>query len=73
MPQLSLVVDRVGIGVLGFFDAGKVYVDGESPGGWHSGNGVGLWLGVLKYSTNLSVAYTNQRDRRIIVGTGFIF
>ena len=60
-------------GVFGFADAGRVYVDGKSPGGWHTGNGVGLWLGVLKYSTNLSVAYTNQRDRRVIVGTGFIF
>jgi hypothetical protein len=35
--------------------------------------GGGLWLGVLKHSTNISVAWTNQHDRKVIVGTGFIF
>jgi hypothetical protein len=60
-------------GIFGFADAGRVYVDGESPGGWHTGMGGGLWLGVLKHSTNISVAWTNQHDRKVIVGTGFIF
>lgn len=60
-------------GVFGFVDAGRVYTDGESPGGWHRGMGVGVWLGVLKTSTSLSVIFTDQRDRRVLVGTGFIF
>jgi hypothetical protein len=60
-------------GVFGFADAGRVYVDRESPGGWHSGMGGGFWLGVLKPSTSISLTFTNQRDRRILVGTGFVF
>jgi hypothetical protein len=60
-------------GIFGFADAGRVYVDGKSPGGWHTGFGGGIWLGVLKKSTNVSIAWTDQRDRRVIVGTGFIF
>jgi hemolysin activation/secretion protein len=60
-------------GVYGFVDAGRVYVDGKSPGGWHRGMGVGVWLGILKSSTNLSVVFTDQRDRKVLVGTGFIF
>lgn len=60
-------------GVFGFVDAGRVYVDGESPGDWHRGMGVGLWLGVLKSSTSLSVIFTDQRDRKVMLGTGFIF
>jgi hypothetical protein len=43
------------VGVFGFADAGRVYVDGNSPGGWHSGTGVGLWLGILNPGTSLSV------------------
>jgi hypothetical protein len=35
--------------------------------------GVGVWLGILKSSTNLSVVFTDQRDRKVLVGTGFIF
>jgi hypothetical protein len=43
------------LGVFGFADVGRVYVDGNSPGGWHSGTGVGLWVGVLNPGTSLSV------------------
>ena len=60
-------------GVFGFADAGRVYVDGESPGGWHTGVGGGLWLGVLRSSTSISVTFTNSRDRKVLVGTGFVF
>ena len=60
-------------GIFGFADAGRVYVDGKSPGDWHSGMGGGFWLGVLKPSTSISVTFTNQRDRKILIGTGFIF
>jgi hypothetical protein len=60
-------------GVFGFADVGRVYMDGESPGGWHQGTGYGVWLGVLRPSTSLTLTFTNQRDRRILVGTGFVF
>jgi len=61
------------LGVLGFTDVGRVYMDGESPGGWHSGYGGGLWLGVLKPRANLTLTFTNNRDRRTILSTGFVF
>ena len=32
-------------GVLGLAEAGRVYVDGNSPGGWHARTGGGVWLG----------------------------
>jgi hypothetical protein len=35
------------VGVFGVLDAGRVYVDGASPGGWHTARGVGFWVGVL--------------------------
>jgi hypothetical protein len=49
--ELRLLVTRVAmvgdLGALGFVDAGRVYVDGESPGGWHLGVGGGLWATLL--------------------------
>jgi hemolysin activation/secretion protein len=60
-------------GIFGFADAGRVYLDGKSPGGWNSGMGGGLWLGVLKPSTSVSITFTNQRDRKVMLGTGFVF
>ena len=61
------------LGVLGFTEAGRVYMDGESPGGWHTGYGGGIWLGVLKPRANLTLTFTNNPDRRTILSTGFAF
>jgi len=63
----------VDIGLLGFADAGRVYVDGDSPGGWHSVVGGGLWFGILDPATGVSVLFTDSRDRRVVVGTGLRF
>lgn len=60
-------------GVLGFVDAGRVYLDGDSPGGWHTGAGGGIWVGLLNPSTSLTLTWTNSRDRRMLLGTGFAF
>jgi hemolysin activation/secretion protein len=60
-------------GVFGFADAGRVYFDGDSPGGWHSGVGGGLWLGILKPSTSLSLTFTNNPARKMLLGVGFAF
>ena len=60
-------------GIFGFADAGRVYMDGKSPGDWHTGLGGGFWLGVLKPSTSISFTFTNNRDRKMMVGTGFVF
>jgi hypothetical protein len=34
-------------------------VDGDSPGGWHTGEGVGAWIGIL----NAGTALTLETDR----------
>ena len=35
------------VGVFGVVDAGRVFVRGDSPGGWHASRGVGFWINVL--------------------------
>lgn len=57
-------------GVFGYGDVGRVWLDGKSPGPWHSSAGGGFWLGVLKPSTAVTVAMTNSRERRILLGIG---
>ena len=63
----------IDIGALGFADAGRVYLDGESPGGWHGVVGGGLWFGVINPATGFSVMFTNSRDKRVVLGTGLRF
>jgi hypothetical protein len=61
------------VGVLGFYDAGRVYFDGESPGGWHTAAGGGVWIGAVDAARNVNVLYTNRSTRRVIVSLGFAY
>ncbi|HEX7024906.1 MAG TPA: BamA/TamA family outer membrane protein [Gemmatimonadales bacterium] len=49
------------VGVFGFADAGRVYVGGNSPGGWHHSTGAGFWVGILNPATSLSVEIGDRR------------
>lgn len=59
------------VGALGFVEAGRVFVDGQSPGGWHTGVAAGLWLGVMSPGTSITVMATNRVERRWLFGFGF--
>ncbi len=57
--ELRLLLTRVSvlsadIGVIGFADAGRVWVDRESPGGWHIGAGGGVWAVVFAPQNTVS-------------------
>jgi hypothetical protein len=61
-------------GVFGNLDAGRVYVDGESPGGWHTGAGGGLWLAFLDRDNAASIGITFTDEGSLVragVGLGF--
>ncbi|HEV8150738.1 MAG TPA: BamA/TamA family outer membrane protein, partial [Gemmatimonadales bacterium] len=62
------------LGVYGFADAGRVFLDGKSPGGWHSGTGLGLWIGILNPATALNFELgTHEGRTRLRVKTGMDF
>jgi hypothetical protein len=52
--EFLLLPGELGAFLLG--DAGRVFVNGESPGGWHSSWGFGLWAAKVNRLTTLSVA-----------------
>jgi hypothetical protein len=61
------------VGLLGFADVGRVYLNGQSPGGWHSAAGGGFWVGYLNPGTNLNVMFTNSKAHRVTTSIGFAF
>jgi hemolysin activation/secretion protein len=64
----------ISFGVYGYGDAGRVYVDGQSPGGWHRGAGVGVWIAVLSPATALNLELGDRRGRTLVrVRTGLTF
>jgi hypothetical protein len=68
------VILPLDLGIYGFADAGRVYLDGASPGGWHTGTGLGFWVGILNPSLALTVELGEQSGRsRVRVRTGLQF
>lgn len=61
------------VGLIGFSDAGRVYVDGKSPGGWHTASGGGLWIGLLNPGTNFNILFTNNKEHRVTTSIGFAY
>lgn len=67
------IVLPLDVGALGFMDAGRVYMNGESPGGWHSAAGAGIWIGFLDPGRSVNILVTSQKNRRITTNIGFAF
>jgi hypothetical protein len=57
--------------VFGLMDVGRVWLDGESPGGWHKGVGGGLWFSSL--GQTFSVAYAHGDEHRFYLQKGMSF
>jgi len=73
LTDFTLLVPQL-FGVYGLFDVGRVWVEGESPGGWHTGYGGGVWLGFLGARYLLSASFVASREGGgIYIGWGFGF
>jgi outer membrane protein assembly factor BamA len=73
LADLFLVLPQE-FGVLGLADAGRVYLDNESPGGWHSAVGGGVWFSIIDRTvlTSISIARSNERTGVYVKG-GFAY
>ncbi len=61
-------------GPLALLDAGRVYVDGLSEGGWHVGAGGGIWLLDRRSGRMVSAAVASSQDGiRAYAAVGFPF
>jgi hypothetical protein len=72
MPVTEIVfLMRGELGVFALTDAGRVWVDGESPGGWHTSLGGGFWFETVGRA--LSVAFASAERDRVYVSFGLPF
>ncbi|GAA4021789.1 metallophosphoesterase [Hymenobacter glaciei] len=59
-------------GVFGFYDQGRVYYDGASPGGWHTGYGGGFYIAPVVETLAFAVSYQKSVESSLIqFGLGF--
>lgn len=59
------------IGVLALFDVGRVFVDGDSPGGLHTAIGGGIWTAFVDPSNTFTFSVTHSTEgTRLYAGLG---
>jgi hypothetical protein len=62
------------VGVLGFTDVGRVFLDGESSRDWHESFGGGVWFTVLGPANLVSLAVARSPERTTVtLGGGAAF
>ncbi len=77
--ELRLALGRVqtsfvpfSYGVFGFYDRGRVYFQGSSPGGWHQGYGAGFYIAPVSEQLAFSVSYQKSVENNLLqFGLGF--
>lgn len=72
LARFKLLIPAQG-GIVGVADAGRVYVDGQSPGGWHSTTGEGIWVGRVYGSQTLTLLRTTEPGHQIQLRLGLSF
>jgi hypothetical protein len=61
-------------GILGFADAGRVYLEGEDSSRWHNGYGGGLWFAWLDRANAVTASYARSEGQNAFyVRAGFSF
>jgi len=60
-------------GIFGFYDQGRVYYRGDSPGGWHRGYGAGFFIAPVSDQYSLAVSYQLSKEQggMLQFGVGF--
>ncbi|MCM2255677.1 MAG: BamA/TamA family outer membrane protein [Vicinamibacteria bacterium] len=61
-------------GVFGFVDTGRVWYEDEDSKKWHTGQGVGLFVSLLRHFATFSVSMGwGEEETKISVNSGFAF
>ncbi|MFL5384769.1 MAG: hypothetical protein ACJ8GN_19775 [Longimicrobiaceae bacterium] len=71
LAYVNLGISRFHLGVFGLADAGRVYVDGDSPGGWHTSTGGGISLRALGRSATAAYVKGERGSFYATVGMPF--
>lgn len=60
-------------GLIGFYDVGKVWFEGNSEGGWHAGYGAGFYISPLTRDYLFTVLFESSQEERLLFRFGFGF
>ena len=73
LAQIRLVINGK-IGLHGFAETGRVFIDSNDSKLWHPGFGGGFWLSYLDRAVNFVVTFAqSEESMRFYFTTGFTF
>lgn len=73
LARVSLILPG-DLGVIGFADRGRVFLDGEDSDVWHNAYGGGIYFAVLRPENALNVTVAKSDERTAVyLGAGFAF
>jgi outer membrane protein assembly factor BamA len=61
------------LGILGFYDAGRVWLDGENSDKWHKGYGSGFWVSPFELTILTATYNWSDEDNMLQVSLNFKF
>jgi len=60
-------------GLIGFYDTGKIWFDGVSEGGWHTGYGGGFYIAPLTRDYLFTMMFESSIEEALLIRFGFGF
>ncbi len=60
-------------GLITFFDAGRVWMEGRADGGWHPGYGAGLYISPLTRDYLFTLMFESSPEEKVLFRFGFGF
>ena len=60
-------------GLIGFYDTGRVWLDGSSDGGWHPGYGGGIYISPLSRDYLFTLMFESSPEEKFLFRFGFGF
>ena len=60
-------------GLIGFYDVGRVWLDGNSEGGWHAGYGAGFYISPISRDYLFTMMFESSVEEKLLFRFGFGF
>ena len=61
------------LGLLGFYDTGRVWADNDDSNKWRSGYGAGFWISPLRRMVFTFTFAASKEDKLPLIGLGWMF
>lgn len=71
--KANLWIARSEVGVIGLYDAGRVWLDGEDSDQWHTAQGGGLWFATIDRKLTAHVVYAHGERSSLSASLGMPF